>query len=922
MRHCLQLVLLIVVLQLLNDVQAQTLTEKLIVENPVALAASARKDGNIVRGAILFHQGNINCAKCHRPNAETDRIGPDLSRMDQETTDAFLVESILEPSKTIKKGFETAMLATLDGKVINGLVVSQDDQSIVLRDDQNVDELITIATNDIDEIRPGTKSSMPDGLVDELKDRQQFLDLIRYVIDVKERGPTAEVMTNQPIARRKLSPELNGLVLINELNCVACHESGATLSFVSVKKAPDLNWSGKRLSPGYLARFIADPLAMKPGTTMPDMLRQLDEPSRTEKAEAITHYLIAQEGNQFQAQPIDGQAVIRGAELFHSVGCVACHSPRDPTAVEQPLADSVPLGDLTSKFNVDGLVEFLENPHAVRPSGRMPNMQLTHFEANEIASFLLQKSGQPDIQWKVDATLAKKGKELFSELNCAACHTDVIDLKPTPASRMTLAQLKPDRGCLSGQRGDWPNFQLNDYDKESIQAALNEYPTKLTDEQQIAVSLKSFNCITCHERGDFGGVTPGRSPHFQTTNLNLGDQGRMPPTLTNVGAKLNPKWMRDVLVNGRVIRPYMHTRMPQFGEENIGHLIELFQQTDKLPETQFADFDDQKEMRKLGREIAGNKGLNCVACHTYQYKLSDTMPAVDLTEMAERLKKDWFYQYMLTPQMFSPNTVMPSLWPGGKAIRQDIEGEPEFQIEALWQYLIDGRQAGMPSGVVREPLEIVVTNEAKMLRRKYPGIGKRGIGVGYPGGVNLAFDAEQMRLAMIWKGKFADPAGVWTGQGSGNVRPLERPFNFVKGPELDDLADPWVVDDSRPPNHQFMGYELDKSRRPSFKYRFEDVEVSDFFSQVADDKQVSGFRRTVTLSSANHHEKLSFRVATDKEISDEGNGMFSVGKQLKVRILSDHKAQIVDVVDAKQLRMPVNVTAGKTQNLTLEYLWQ
>ena len=28
------------------------------------------------------------------------------------------------------------------------------------------------------------------------------------------------------------------------------------------------------------------------------------------------------------------------------------------------------------------------------------------------------------------------------------------------------------------------------------------------------------------------------------------------------------------------------------------------------------------------------------------------MPAVDLTEMSERLKKDWFYQYMLAPQKF------------------------------------------------------------------------------------------------------------------------------------------------------------------------------------------------------------------------------------------------------------------------------
>ena len=79
--------------------------------------------------------------------------------------------------------------------------------------------------------------------------------------------------------------------------------------------------------------------------------------------------------------------------------------------------------------------------------------------------------------------------------------------------------------------------------------------------------LASFNCIACHDRGDFGGVSPERNPHFQTTNLNLGDQGRIPPTLTGVGAKLKPEWMRDVLVNRRSIRPYMKTRMPQFGKK-------------------------------------------------------------------------------------------------------------------------------------------------------------------------------------------------------------------------------------------------------------------------------------------------------------------------------------------------------------------
>ena len=380
--------------------------------------------------------------------------------------------------------------------------------------------------------------------------------------------------------------------------------------------------------------------------------------------------------------------------------------------------------------------------------------------------------------------------------------------------------------------------------------------------------------------------------------------------------------MRDVLVNRRSIRPYMKTRMPQFGEQNVGHLLQLLEANDRLPETKFATFDDQKMTREKGQLLAGNKGLNCVACHTYQYKTSDTMPAVDLTEMTDRLKKDWFYQYMLAPQTFSPNTVMPSFWPGGQAIRKDIEGVPEDQIEALWQYLIDGRQARAPSGVVREPLEIVVADEAQMLRRSYPGIGKRGIGVGYPGGVNIAFDAEQLRLAAIWRGKFAEASGVWRGQGSGTVRPLSRPVEFTKGPELDSAETPWVVDDGRPPNHEFKGYFLDKSQRPTFLYVCDSVKVEDFFSQVTDEAtEITRLRRSLTMSSEKHRDSLNFRIITAAKIT-ETDGAFSVAEKLKIKIISEHAARMVADGDGQRLEVPIEIVPDRNEQLVIEYSWE
>lgn len=904
-----------------SEVLAQSLTEKLLAEDPSKLAEEARANGNIVRGAILFHQGNINCAKCHRPTAEQDRLGPDLSRIDAEATDAYLIESILQPSKSIKKGFESSILLAADGQVYSGIVLREDPQQVVIRDTKNLDQPVTILRADIEELKPGDVSSMPANLADELKDRQQFLDLLRYVMDLKERGPEIAAEPSASVTR-ELAPELHGLVHIQQWNCTACHRVNEVGVNIAAKQSPNLNWSARHLNPAWMAQFIRDPHTVKPGTTMPTILSPKTVDS-TQAATAITHYLVSKGGNQFAPQAVDPNATQSGYELFHSVGCVACHNPRDRTAVERPLGDSQALGDLSTKYNVAGLVEFLEDPLLVRASGHMPNMRLTHREAIDIANFLLQAAPEVTAPWNLDPDLAQAGRLLFLENNCHQCHQNFLHDAEPSRPLVSLDKLNPTRGCLSETAGNWPDFPFTDTERHNIREALSILATALTPEQQIDVSLKSFNCLACHERDHMGGVSSQRNPHFQTTNLNLGEQGRIPPRLTGVGAKLRPQWMREVLVTGRTIRPYMKTRMPQYGVENIEHLIELFQAVDKLSDTKFAEFDNQEVTRKKGLELAGTNGLNCVSCHTYQYKLSDTMPAVDLTEMAERLKKDWFYQYMLAPQKFSPNTVMPSFWPRGIAVRKDIEGTAEDQIEALWQYLLDGRQAPMPHGVVREPLRIVVAEEAQMLRRSYPGIGKRGIGVGYPGGVNLAFDAEQLRLHAVWQGGFVDPGGVWTGQGAGNVHPLSRPTEFSKGPDLDDQQQPWVPDEGRPPQHRFKGYVLDEAQRPTFRYEFDSVEVEDYFREViVDDAKQLTLRRTVKFSAPNGRDRLRFRLASADRIVF-ADPAFAIGDKLKLQLVSAHQPQIVaEAGGGQRLEIQFDLAPGKSQELVIDYRWE
>lgn len=917
---------------------AQTLSERLIQEDPAKLAEQARQKGNIVRGAILFHQGNINCIKCHRSNQGEQPIAPDLSQIDPNatdaaTTDAAIVESILLPSKVIRKGYESIQVLTTGGLVVVGTPLEQNAQAIILRSAQNPDERITIPTSEIEEQRPSTVSTMPSGLADQLKDRQQFLDLVRYVLDVRERGATQPPPTGNAIAPRELSPELKGLTLIRNKNCIACHKALPDQLPFAETNAPNLAWSAKRLNPKYLQQYILSPQQSKRGSHMPDLLHTLKPEERNEAAAAIATFLITIDGNNFQNDSAvsDPEAIARGQELFHTVGCVACHAPRNAQAVEQELAGSVPLGDLSSKYNSNPLVEFLENPHAARPLGRMPNLQLTHREALDLAAYLLQS---PNLNGTTitgesasnSVEYAQKGKQLFLDLGCAACHTNVLPpdtaankFKNSPDwTKITKSSL--DGGCLSDKAGPWPDFELSAEERSFIQAACRA--GALDAQQKIDWTLTTFQCTQCHSRDGLGGVSIDRNHFFQTTNLNLGDQGRIPPTLSGSGAKLQEKWMREVLVNGRAIRPYMKTRMPQFGEANVGHLVGLLQANDKIAPMEFPDVDNREALRKQGLEIVGNQGLNCVACHTYQYKLSDTMPAVDLTEMAERLKKDWFHQYMLAPQKFSPNTVMPSFWPGGKAIRPDIQGDSATQIEAIWQYLLDGRQANAPRGVIREPLEIVVRDEARLLRRSYEGIGKRGIGVGYPGDVNIAFDAEHMRLGMIWRGKFVDPAGVWYGQGHGNVRALGRSIPFARGPELDDADSPWKVDDGRPPKHKFLGYQLDAKRRPKFLYDFDGVRVEDFFTENAlttdGPKQL---QRIIQLSSGKARSHLRFRLASGNvtKLTDQS---YRLENGVKIRVSAATAPIVVGEGSEKMLVLPIDLPAGQPLQFSIDYVWE
>ncbi len=168
---------------------------------PIAqLAAEAKQSGDAARGAVVFFQPYMSCSKCHSMgDGRPSPLGPDLTTLGQQVTDVELIESVLFPSKVIRKGFEAVSVATEDGKLLSGILVERTREKTVLRDLARNGELTTIKAADIAEVKEQKESLMPAGQMNQLASKQQFYDLIRYLMEVRD-GGAARARALQPAA--------------------------------------------------------------------------------------------------------------------------------------------------------------------------------------------------------------------------------------------------------------------------------------------------------------------------------------------------------------------------------------------------------------------------------------------------------------------------------------------------------------------------------------------------------------------------------------------------------------------------------------------------------------------------------------------------------------------------------------------------
>lgn len=875
----------------------------------------------------------------------------------------------------------------------------------------------------------------------------------------------------------QIPTDLKGRILTEELNCAACHKSQAPFASNS-KKAPRLTNIGSRVNPHYLEKFITDPHSTKPGTTMPDMLSSIDPDHTAQVAKSLTHFLLSLRPNNFKPEVPDLVAATKGKELFHSRGCVTCHSPRAEDGTENMPESSAPLGDLGQKYSHSSLVTFLSDPHAVRPSGRMPKLNLPEKETTDIAHYLLKdtkipghiqytlhhgsiwegigtdgvttvKSGHtpdfdlknldnqrrtfavefetylnittpgdytfyvslnggsltidgkqlfakepsqmrapqtftntiklqpglkkikllyyntgdspalsfemkgPDLPrapipssllsvskepiakfqpLKINKQLAAQGRQHFATLGCVNCHDDLGIKSPshTPFAKLKLTS---SNSCLSTpatiikSKTHIPQYNLNNQQRQLITKSLinlNSTTKKLTNTEQINKTLVTFNCTACHQRKNVGTISPERLKFFTSTHPELGDQGRIPPSLTSVGAKLKPEWIHKVLTKGQRQRDYMNTTMPQYGEENIGHLTQLFGKVDSLETVKFPEIQSIKESKNAGYNMIGPKGFSCVACHNFNGKNSTGAGALDLVNITSSLKKNWFHLFMQNPSRFHETGIMPTFWPGGVSTRPDVlKGNPDQQIEALWTYLSDGPRAKKPQGLSRQTNQVRVFEKAEIVRGRGTA-GFRAIGVGYPQRLNLAFDSEEMALRLLWKDNFADvDHGSFKAIGKDKIPfPPGIPFHRLKS-----LDTHWPykgkTNHTFPQDHgyQYRGYHLDDLRRPTFYFKYSNITVSDFFKDVMSEDGTAKFIRTFTFETPKAQELFYFRAASGQKITKLDDHTYTIDNlTIRIKSIQGNHQPIIRKGNPGDLLIPLQLPKGGSK-LKLEYQW-
>lgn len=414
------------------------------------------------------------------------------------------------------------------------------------------------------------------------------------------------------------------------------------------------------------------------------------------------------EGDQMQARCLNchrdvanlpsAQNLAEGEYLFEQLGCGGCH-------LVQGYGDMPRVGPsltrIAAKVDPQWMVDWIENPYDFRPQTKMPFFYLSEEQSTAVAAYLWSGSLGASKEWlethpdpggiqPTNATQVERGKELFGQTGCRACHAIEADERATPVGtdkdyapnlrrvgekttpRFIYWWIKDPRGFNEETR--MPSLRLTDDEARDITAYLvslsadAERPeakvTAATLEQPELIEqgeklVRKYGCFGCHavtgmENESRIGVELSTFANKPLEELYFGINPDIPRTWN--------AWTFNKIKEPRIYATeHVEQLMPNFrlSDTDIENIrIWLRGRTGTQPPLRYRQpgYDDRWVTIQEGRRVV--ERYNCKGCHViedrggYVRRLYEEDPAAAppiLNGEGAKVQPEWFYGFLQDP---------------------------------------------------------------------------------------------------------------------------------------------------------------------------------------------------------------------------------------------------------------------------------
>lgn len=556
-----------------------------------------------------------------------------------------------------------------------------------------------------------------------------------------------------------------GYELASAMKCNACHVFPALGPF---EAAPDLSRLAGNLYPEWLVERLAGDRVHDEFSVDVRQMPHFD--IDREQAESIAAYLFAPTRSsdvKQNAAVSDADDLQAGETLFISLGCLACHQQGELGT--SSLFGGGDLSEIASKRPSEFFQKWLKSPAEINRHHRMPTFDLTSRERRQLGAFLSSLGTSREYRQRQDtAEQIDRGKQLYKDFRCAACHTldqqQEIAVTATPNWESACTGANPNRAMQ-------PRFGLSPSDRAAVETFFSQVSTQLQhapaapiDGEKMMVRL---NCLGCHARGANAGLGAVLTDVAKTSSdLAPLVPAMTPPSLNSVGDKLYEQALEDaILRKGPPHRPYLMVRMPRFQltEPQVKTVTQHLIDQDRIMEPELLD---EIELDPVIAKVAGTRlvtsiGFGCTSCHQVGDVIPPNAPlnakGPDISLLGQRIRKPWFDRWVRNPSRIIRGQEMPSVQ---VAVRGVLDDALDAQLASVWKMLnTEGFVPPRPGAVrtVRQPgddLSLRPYVMTDVMRLEGNPIIKPFV-IGLSNRHSLLIDLQENRLIRWWVGDIA-----------------------------------------------------------------------------------------------------------------------------------------------------------------------